>query len=341
MKTVFFGGDIRGSSSSSAVFSFSAAGAMSGVWKAPEVFKTLACRAPALSALSFRAMIARSVPAAEKPRGNSSFAIMQTAEGPSSCTACLQSFSRSSFGIPATEIMCCLPTAAASCMASPRRCTSRSPSSKLKTPAAQSAVYSPKDRPAVAMNLAACCGLSRLIASSPARHATYIAGWQYLVSSSFASGPVRQRVSTSQPRISFALSSIALTSGMSQMVLSIFTYCEPWPGKRSAIGNGSLGDLEGAELILTVAALPLGPWTETQPVLGPDPLRRLKHNRPSLSTSSSMYAPVDRCSASSCEPASSLSCTQMPSHSPPTTSQSCLGPAPPAASAARKSASRV
>eukprot|EP00409_Alexandrium_fundyense_P006549 CAMPEP_0195042892 /NCGR_PEP_ID=MMETSP0347-20130606/3353_1 /TAXON_ID=2932 /ORGANISM="Alexandrium fundyense, Strain CCMP1719" /LENGTH=52 /DNA_ID=CAMNT_0040070211 /DNA_START=90 /DNA_END=244 /DNA_ORIENTATION=+ len=52
---------------------------MRDVWKAPEVFKILACSAPAFSLISFRRWMAGSVPAQEKPLGKSSLAIWQTA----------------------------------------------------------------------------------------------------------------------------------------------------------------------------------------------------------------------------------------------------------------------
>mmetsp|Transcript_69320 Transcript_69320/g.215205 ORF Transcript_69320/g.215205 Transcript_69320/m.215205 type:complete len:202 (-) Transcript_69320:551-1156(-) len=153
--------------------------------------------------------------------------------------------------MPATESMACLHEPAASSMASPRSLTSAKPSSKEKTPAAQRAVYSPSDRPAVTLKRRAASSrslsLSAFIFSSPARPAMNIAGWQFLVCSSLSSGPLRHNSAMSKPRISFAFSSISLTAGMSLVVESIFTYCEPWPGKSRPMGSGfSAGALASA-----------------------------------------------------------------------------------------------
>eukprot|EP00411_Alexandrium_monilatum_P115550 CAMPEP_0175658848 /NCGR_PEP_ID=MMETSP0097-20121207/13633_1 /TAXON_ID=311494 /ORGANISM="Alexandrium monilatum, Strain CCMP3105" /LENGTH=73 /DNA_ID=CAMNT_0016964959 /DNA_START=148 /DNA_END=365 /DNA_ORIENTATION=- len=73
---------------------------MREVWKAPEVFRTFACSAPAFSLISFNARTAGSVPAQEKPLGNSSLAIWQTAEPPSFFWACLQRSSSLGFSRP-------------------------------------------------------------------------------------------------------------------------------------------------------------------------------------------------------------------------------------------------
>mmetsp|Transcript_147189 Transcript_147189/g.410017 ORF Transcript_147189/g.410017 Transcript_147189/m.410017 type:complete len:274 (-) Transcript_147189:583-1404(-) len=211
---------------------------MSGVWKAPWVLRTLACNAPAFSLRSLRVRMVGSVPAQEKPLGKSSFAIRQMAFLPSVLAASWQSCSSLPFSRPATESMACLPTFAASSMASPRIFTSLRPSSKLKTLAAHSAVYSPRERPAVAVNRVASAGFSTFSFSSPARPAMYMAGWHLEVSSSFDSGPLRQSSRTSQPRISLALLSMVLTAGMSLTPVIIFMYCEPWPGKSSPTGSG-------------------------------------------------------------------------------------------------------
>mmetsp|Transcript_7578 Transcript_7578/g.17367 ORF Transcript_7578/g.17367 Transcript_7578/m.17367 type:complete len:226 (+) Transcript_7578:146-823(+) len=209
MNTVCLGGDILGSASSNALPSFSFAGAMRLVWNPPEVLRILACRAPAFSARSFNATMAFSVPAHEKPLGKSSLAIWQMAPLPSFLAASLHRASSLLFSTPATDSIACLPTAAASCMASPRSLTSFSPSSKVKTPAAQRAVYSPRERPAQTWNLSTTSGLSPRSFSTPARPAMNITGWQYLVSSSFASGPFLQSSITSKPRMLFALASIS------------------------------------------------------------------------------------------------------------------------------------
>mmetsp|Transcript_125445 Transcript_125445/g.222302 ORF Transcript_125445/g.222302 Transcript_125445/m.222302 type:complete len:240 (-) Transcript_125445:491-1210(-) len=192
MKMVVFGELILGKVSSIAASSFSCAGLMSSVWKAPAVFRTLACIAPAFSAFAFRMSIAPDVPPQEKPLGKSALAIEQTPSMPSSCAASAHNFSRTNFSRPATESMACFPICAASCMASPRSFTSFSPSSKEKTPALHKAVYSPSERPATKVGLSAALGLVWRSFSTPARPAMKRAGWQYRVSSSFSSGPLRQ-----------------------------------------------------------------------------------------------------------------------------------------------------
>mmetsp|Transcript_109944 Transcript_109944/g.164459 ORF Transcript_109944/g.164459 Transcript_109944/m.164459 type:complete len:214 (-) Transcript_109944:464-1105(-) len=192
IQTVCCGGFMFGSVSSKAAASLSCAGFMSGVWKAPAVFRTLACRAPAFSAESLRKLMAFSVPPTEKPPGKRQLAIWQTASPPSFWAAATQSGWSLSFSSPATESMACLPMSAASCMASPRSFTSFSPSSKVMTPAAQSAVYSPSERPAMTEARVTASGFSSLSFSMPARPPMNIAGWQYFVSSSLDSGPLRQ-----------------------------------------------------------------------------------------------------------------------------------------------------
>mmetsp|Transcript_84822 Transcript_84822/g.189540 ORF Transcript_84822/g.189540 Transcript_84822/m.189540 type:complete len:225 (-) Transcript_84822:598-1272(-) len=183
-------------------------------------------------------MTASSVPAQEKPLGKSSLAIWQTAEPPSFFRASPQSSSSLGLSRPATESMACLLEVAAACMASPRSFTNFRPSSKEKTPAAQSAVYSPSERPAVTMKRSAASFFSPRSFSTPAIPAMNMQGWQNFVSSSFDSGPWRQSSSTSQPRIDFAVARYSLTLGMSCTEVIIFTYCEPWPGKSRPMGNG-------------------------------------------------------------------------------------------------------
>mmetsp|Transcript_43945 Transcript_43945/g.88640 ORF Transcript_43945/g.88640 Transcript_43945/m.88640 type:complete len:217 (+) Transcript_43945:493-1143(+) len=178
IQTVCMGGFMFGRVSSRAAESFSCAGFMRDVWKAPAVFRTLACRAPAFSAMSFSSLMAFSVPPTEVPPGKRKFAMEHTAPGPSFAAACLQSGSSLSFSKPATESISCLPLCAASCMASPRSFTSLRPSSKVMTPAAQSAVYSPSERPAMTAARFTFSGLSCLSFSRPAKPPMNIAGWQ-------------------------------------------------------------------------------------------------------------------------------------------------------------------
>mmetsp|Transcript_50146 Transcript_50146/g.114005 ORF Transcript_50146/g.114005 Transcript_50146/m.114005 type:complete len:327 (-) Transcript_50146:499-1479(-) len=246
MYTVHRGGSIFGNMSSSALPTFSCAGFIREVWKAPEVFNTFACKAPALSANSLSLVIAARVPATEKPLGKSSLAIPQTAEPPSAFAASLQSSSSLGLSRPATESIACLLMLAASFMASPRSFTSFSPSSKLKTPAAQRAVYSPNERPAMTWQRVTASSRSVRSFSTPARPAMNIAGWQFCVSSSLSSGPSKHNFNKSKPRMVFALASMSWTGARSLQVDIIFTYWEPWPGKRRPMGKG-FADGAGAD----------------------------------------------------------------------------------------------
>mmetsp|Transcript_63861 Transcript_63861/g.195299 ORF Transcript_63861/g.195299 Transcript_63861/m.195299 type:complete len:348 (+) Transcript_63861:156-1199(+) len=237
MYTVQVGGFIEGSRSSRALPSLAWAGAILLVWKAPDVLISFACKAFSFCARSRRMVIAFSVPPQEKPRGKRSLAITHTASLPSFLAACAHSWVSLSFSRPAMEHIFCEPTDAASCMYWPRMLTSFSPSSKLNTPAAYSAVYSPSDRPAHAWKRVAWSGLVSLSDSMPAAPARNIAGWQYRVSSSFSSGPWRQRSSRSYPRMALALSHIALTLGLSFKLDIMFLYWEPWPGNIRPTGS--------------------------------------------------------------------------------------------------------
>mmetsp|Transcript_45853 Transcript_45853/g.129740 ORF Transcript_45853/g.129740 Transcript_45853/m.129740 type:complete len:287 (-) Transcript_45853:300-1160(-) len=227
-----------GRRSSSALASLSCAGFMSGVWNAPEVLITLACRAPAVSASSLSFMTAFSVPAHENPLGKSSFVSWQTASFPSNFWASAQRSMTFTLSRPATDRESCLVLLAATCIASPRIFTSFSPSSNVKTPAAQSAVYSPDDRPAMHWHRVTASSRSMRSLCKAAMPAMNMMGWQCCVSSSLDSGPCRQSSSTSKPRMAFAVSSISLTTGRSFTVDIIFTYCEPCPGNSSPIGKG-------------------------------------------------------------------------------------------------------
>mmetsp|Transcript_93556 Transcript_93556/g.288581 ORF Transcript_93556/g.288581 Transcript_93556/m.288581 type:complete len:214 (+) Transcript_93556:122-763(+) len=192
IQTVCMGGFMFGRVSSRAAESFSCAGFISGVWKAPAVLRILACRAPAFSAIVLSSLMAFSVPPTEKPPGKRQLAIWHTAPAPSFWAAWTQRGWSLSFSRPATESISCLPAAAASCIASPRSFTSFRPSSKVMTPAAQSAVYSPRESPAMTEARVTASGFSSLSFSRPARPPMNMAGWQYLVSSSLSSGPFRQ-----------------------------------------------------------------------------------------------------------------------------------------------------
>mmetsp|Transcript_52212 Transcript_52212/g.161729 ORF Transcript_52212/g.161729 Transcript_52212/m.161729 type:complete len:206 (-) Transcript_52212:524-1141(-) len=134
---------------------------------------------------------------------------------------------------------------AASCMASPRTFTIFRPVSKSKTPATVSATYSPKESPATAWQRSIRSGLVPRNFSMAARPPTYMAGWQNFVCSSLDSGPLMQRSSRSQPRIFSAVASISFTAGRSFTLLSIFTYCEPWPGKSRPTSRGGSAGTRG------------------------------------------------------------------------------------------------
>mmetsp|Transcript_99380 Transcript_99380/g.281465 ORF Transcript_99380/g.281465 Transcript_99380/m.281465 type:complete len:307 (-) Transcript_99380:143-1063(-) len=219
----------------------SCAGFMSGVWNAPPALMTRACRARALVASSHSFSMQALFPAHVKPAGKSTFAIWQTGslETVSAALASLQSFSSVGLSRPATEHMHCGTASDAPCMASARSFTSFSASSKSMTPAAQMAVYSPKLRPAIACGRSTTSFLDSRMTSTAAIPAMNMAGWQYLVSMSRASGPLRHRslMLMSQPRILSALSSMSRTAGRPTASLSMPTYCEPWPGKRMATGS--------------------------------------------------------------------------------------------------------
>mmetsp|Transcript_73874 Transcript_73874/g.196313 ORF Transcript_73874/g.196313 Transcript_73874/m.196313 type:complete len:246 (-) Transcript_73874:568-1305(-) len=222
------GGFIFGISSLSAFSNFSFAGSISEVWKAPDVFSSFACIAPAFSAASFSLVMAGVVPEHEKPLGKRTLAIWHTSP-PLACSA--QSFSSACCSRPATESMDCGRLLAASCIASPRTFTSCMPSSNVKTPAVQRAVYSPSERPATHPGRSTASGRDCLSFTRPAMPARNMAGWQMLVSSSVSSGPSMQIGSKSLPNTDFAIARYSFTSGLSFRPDSIFTYCEPWPGK--------------------------------------------------------------------------------------------------------------
>mmetsp|Transcript_58849 Transcript_58849/g.137000 ORF Transcript_58849/g.137000 Transcript_58849/m.137000 type:complete len:202 (-) Transcript_58849:691-1296(-) len=190
------GGFISGNSSFRAFSSFSLAGSIRRVWKAPEVFSNFACMAPAFSAASLSLLMAAEVPEHEKPFGKSKFAIWQTSS-PVACS--LHSFSKTDCSRPATESMACGGAFAASAIASPRTFTSFMPCSNVKTLAAQSAVYSPSESPATQPGRSTASGRCCLSFTRPAMPARNMAGWQMLVSSSLSSGPLRQISSKSVP----------------------------------------------------------------------------------------------------------------------------------------------
>mmetsp|Transcript_6895 Transcript_6895/g.18542 ORF Transcript_6895/g.18542 Transcript_6895/m.18542 type:complete len:261 (+) Transcript_6895:269-1051(+) len=232
------GGLILGSAASMALLSSSCAGAMSGVWKAPPALMTRACSALAAVASTQSLSTAVLSPAQVKPAGNRTFAIWHTALGLASASfASLQSLSSVGRSRPATEHICCGTDSVAACIAIARILTSSRQSSKSSTSAAQMAVYSPRLRPAVAWTRRTSSFRVCLITSTPARPATNMAGWQYRVSLSLDSGPLRHRSLRSQPSTFSALASISATAGRCMQSFIMPTYCEPWPAKRMATGR--------------------------------------------------------------------------------------------------------
>mmetsp|Transcript_30797 Transcript_30797/g.95775 ORF Transcript_30797/g.95775 Transcript_30797/m.95775 type:complete len:271 (+) Transcript_30797:347-1159(+) len=240
------GGFIFGSALSIALARSSSAGFMSGVWKAPPALMTRAWSARAFVASSQSLSTHFLFPAQVKPAGKRTLAIWQTGSFAvvSAALASLHNFSSVGRSKPATEHMHWATASVAVCMASARSFTSLSASSNSSTPAAQIAVYSPRLRPATAWGLSTVSFLDSRMTSTAHMPATNIAGWQYFVSLSLASGPLRQSSFKSQPSTFSAVASISFTAGRFTQSLSMPTYCEPWPGKSSAAGSAGL-DLAG------------------------------------------------------------------------------------------------
>mmetsp|Transcript_137032 Transcript_137032/g.238188 ORF Transcript_137032/g.238188 Transcript_137032/m.238188 type:complete len:217 (+) Transcript_137032:450-1100(+) len=191
------------------------------------------------------------VPATVKPAGKRRLAIWQTGSLPlSAAMAFSQIFSSVGRSNPATEAMLCGRRAVAFCIASARIFTSFKQSPKERMSAAQIAVYSPRLRPATALQRSTCSFLSvAFMSSTAAMPAMNMTGWQYLVSASLESGPFKQSSKTSHPRIFLASASIALTAGRSLTSFNIPTCCEPCPGNMRQTGSGGFA-LRGGFAIL-------------------------------------------------------------------------------------------
>mmetsp|Transcript_111069 Transcript_111069/g.269919 ORF Transcript_111069/g.269919 Transcript_111069/m.269919 type:complete len:240 (-) Transcript_111069:598-1317(-) len=179
------------------------------------------------------------VPPHVAPFGKSALDTWQMVPVPISSRTCLHKPSSLSRFKPATESSACAPPVAeAAAIASDRTFMTFKPSSRDITPAATSAANSPTPSPATAPGLLAASGATCFSFSRPARHAKNITGWQTSVFSSLEPGPLRQTSRASQPRMVLALLSMSFTAGMSFTSLSIFTYCEPWPGNSKPMGKG-------------------------------------------------------------------------------------------------------
>mmetsp|Transcript_150798 Transcript_150798/g.366246 ORF Transcript_150798/g.366246 Transcript_150798/m.366246 type:complete len:203 (-) Transcript_150798:388-996(-) len=196
------GGFIFGKALSMAFARSSCAGFIRGVWNAPPALMTRACRARAFVASSQSLSTAALLPAQVKPAGKRTLAIWQTGslDTFSAALASLHNFSSVGLSRPATEHMHWGTASVAICIASARSFTSFRHSSKSSTPAAQIAVYSPKLRPATACGRSTVSFLVSRMTSTAAMPATNMAGWQYFVSLSCFSGPLRQSSLISQPR---------------------------------------------------------------------------------------------------------------------------------------------
>ena len=111
---------------------------------------------------------------------------------------------------PMMEIMPEGLASQASCMYLPRAWSTRRVVSKSRTPAAQRAVHSPRERPA-----AAAAGTSQRLrkAAWQAMETVKMAGWQTSERVRASAGPSKQSFLRSKPRTSLALSKRAMISG--------------------------------------------------------------------------------------------------------------------------------
>mmetsp|Transcript_17025 Transcript_17025/g.22977 ORF Transcript_17025/g.22977 Transcript_17025/m.22977 type:complete len:219 (+) Transcript_17025:519-1175(+) len=194
------------------------------------------------------------VPPHVAPFGKSALDTWQMVPVPISSRTCLHKPSSLSRFKPATESSACAPPVAeAAAIASDRTFMTFKPSSRDITPAATSAANSPTPSPATAPGLLAASGATCFSFSRPARHAKNITGWQTSVFSSLEPGPLRQTSRASQPRMVLALLSMSFTAGMSFTSLSIFTYCEPWPGKSrpTEVGCSATSKKYGLHMLLS------------------------------------------------------------------------------------------
>mmetsp|Transcript_51548 Transcript_51548/g.124121 ORF Transcript_51548/g.124121 Transcript_51548/m.124121 type:complete len:214 (+) Transcript_51548:230-871(+) len=158
---------------------WSLAPCMREVWKAPLVFRIFACSAPASVAFCSMISSASVWPETEYPFGKRWFAIWQTWVPLEAPVTSLHKSLTASSPRPAMESIPCLGApdfVASKSIASPRSLTSFSPVSKSKTPATVRAVYSPRERPAMALQSLTAMGSSVFSCSTAARPAMYMAG---------------------------------------------------------------------------------------------------------------------------------------------------------------------
>mmetsp|Transcript_97303 Transcript_97303/g.284292 ORF Transcript_97303/g.284292 Transcript_97303/m.284292 type:complete len:259 (-) Transcript_97303:2365-3141(-) len=212
IQTVWRGGFIFGSISSSNTSSFFATGSIKVVWNAWSP-RTFACMAPSFMHKSASCSIALASPPMEKPCGKS-FRDMEHTD-----LLLVATWSQSFFSVassrPMTLRIAWGEASVHSIIHWPRSFMILSVSSKLQQPAAQRATYSPQERPAITA--------ARSTLSSPSSARSFsraampvmnITGMHWL---STESGPASclQNSKTSKPRISLDFSSMSLTAGMS------------------------------------------------------------------------------------------------------------------------------
>ena len=183
----------RRTTASSAAPSRSTAGCMSTVWKAPATSSRTHFIAPAPGAASSRRPQAAADPDTTTLPGQSTLATSSTS--PSRHPA--QSEATAGRSSPSTATMAPGLRSAHSCIARPRTSTRRTASSKERTPAKTSAVYSPSDRPAVIAAASSGWPSRDRSTSSAARLVTRIAGWLTAVVLSRSAGPCRLTASRS------------------------------------------------------------------------------------------------------------------------------------------------
>mmetsp|Transcript_61110 Transcript_61110/g.97005 ORF Transcript_61110/g.97005 Transcript_61110/m.97005 type:complete len:262 (-) Transcript_61110:700-1485(-) len=172
-------------------FKSASTGCINSVWyPALQPFNSETFCAPRSFAKALAESIAPAVPDKAKPEGNKRLPSLQIPLF--SSTASSQIVSSSSSLKPTTDSIFCGSVASSTvrCMSSPRIFANRTPSSKLKQPAAQSAANSPLEIPAAAAASLFSLPSWSLNHSKPHMLATNTAGWHTSIRSNFDSGPI-------------------------------------------------------------------------------------------------------------------------------------------------------
>ena len=155
----------------------------------------------------------------------------------SPCAASAHTCSAIGRSIPIRAAMAPVPTGTASCMNSPRRRTRRTASAKPSAPPTTSAEYSPRLWPAARSGVTPRSAR----AAAAATLAVSTAGWVLAVRASSSAGPSKQRRESGKPSAASASAHTARAPGeASARARPIPTSCEPWPGKRKAIGPATI-----------------------------------------------------------------------------------------------------